>query len=105
MYAIINDGNQQYKVREGQQLDIDYREDASSGESIVFERVLAVGGDDGLKLGKPTVSGASVTAEVVGVVQGDKVYVRKFRRRKNSRSRTGHRQIYTTVKIGTISAG
>ena len=101
MYAIISDGGRQYKVEEGQQLEVDYR-DASAGNELTFERILAVSTDEGLKLGKPNVEGASVTAEVLGVSQGDKIYVQKFRRRKNSRRRTGHRQLYTKVKINKI---
>jgi len=105
MYAIIADGSRQYKVEEGQVINLDYR-DLPSGESLTLDQVLFVGGDaDSLKLGKPLVRGASVTAEVVGVKQGDKIYVQKFRRRKNYRRRTGHRQMYTQVKISKINAG
>ena len=103
MYAIITDGSRQYKVEEGQELDVDYR-DVPAGEELTFDRILAVSGDDGLKLGKPTVEGATVTAEVIGPIKGEKLYIQKFRRRKNSRSRTGHRQIYTRVKISKINA-
>lgn len=102
MYAIIAESGRQYRVEEGQQLDIDYRE-AAAGDQIQFERVLAVSHDDGTKIGKPQVSGASVTAKVVGVTQGPKLVVQKFRRRKNSRRKTGHRQMYTTVQIEKIS--
>ena len=101
MYAIISDSGRQYKVEEGQQIDVDYR-DASAGDELTFDRILAVSTDEGLKLGKPSVDGASVSAEVLGVSQGDKIYVQKFRRRKNSRRRTGHRQLYTKVKINKI---
>ena len=76
--------------------------DVAPGDELTFDRVLAVSGDDGLKLGKPTVEGASVTAEVVGPVKGEKLYIQKFRRRKNSRRKTGHRQLYTRVRIGKI---
>jgi large subunit ribosomal protein L21 len=103
MYAIIADGGRQYKVQEGQELEIDYRE-ISSGNELTFDRVLAVSDEEGLKLGKPIVDGASVTAEVLGPVKGDKIFVQKLRRRKNSRRRTGHRQIYTRVRISKISA-
>ncbi len=103
MYAIIADGGRQYKVEEGQQLDMDYR-DVKKGDEITFERVLAVSGDDGLKLGKPTVDGAKVTAEVVGVRQGEKLIVQKLRRRKNSRRKTGHRQLHTQVRISKIES-
>jgi large subunit ribosomal protein L21 len=106
MYAIIADGSRQYKVEEGQILNLDYR-DLPAGETVTLDQVLLVGGGgaDDLKLGKPLVSGASVTAEVVGVKQGDKLYIQKFRRRKNYRRRTGHRQLYTQVKINKISVG
>jgi large subunit ribosomal protein L21 len=102
MYAIIADGGRQYKVEEGQELVIDYR-DAEQGSQIQFDRVLALADESGIKIGKPVVAGAVVTAEVVGAMQGEKIYVQKFRRRKNSRRRTGHRQIHTTVRISRIA--
>lgn len=101
MYAIIVDGGHQYKVEEGQEVDLDYR-DVAKGSQLTFERVLAVSGDGGLTLGAPTVSGASVQAEVVGVQLGEKVFIQKFRRRKNFRRRTGHRQMFTRVKVSKI---
>jgi large subunit ribosomal protein L21 len=101
LYAIISDGGRQMKVEEGQTLDIDFRE-VSAGEQIKFDRVLALRTDEGLTVGQPTVGSASVTAEVVGAAQGPKLVVQKFRRRKNYRRRTGHRQLYTRVKIGKI---
>ncbi len=101
MYAIIIDGKRQLKVEEGQLLDIDYR-NVPAGESITFDRVLAIGGDSAARIGQPVVAGASVTAEVMGPTQGPKLVVQKFRRRKNSRRRTGHRQLFTQVKIGQI---
>lgn len=104
MYAIIKDGGRQYKVEEGQELNLDYR-DVAKGEQVALDQVLAVGGDAGLKFGLPLLSGASVTAEVVGVRQGDKIIVQKFRRRKGFRKRNGHRQLYTRVKISKINAG
>ena len=103
MYAIFTDGGRQYKVEQGQILDIDYRDTAETGDTIEFERVLAVTTDGGLKLGTPTVSGASVKATVVGLEKGEKVYIQKFRRRKNYEVRTGHRQKYTRITIDTIS--
>jgi large subunit ribosomal protein L21 len=69
---------------------------------LAFERVLAVSGDEGLKLGQPAVEGLKVMAEVVGPTMGEKVYVQKFRKRKNSRRRTGHRQIFTKVRVNKI---
>ena len=103
MYAIFTDGGRQYKVDQGQNLDIDFRESVVTGDTIVFDSVLAVGGDEGLKLGTPTLAGASVKATVVGMEKGDKVFIQKFRRRKNFDKRTGHRQKYTRVTIDSIS--
>lgn len=103
MYAIIADGAHQYKVEEGQMLEIDFR-DLDAGEQITFDRVLAVSSDSGFKLGKPTVEGAKVSAKVVGETKGEKIYVQKFRRRKNSKRRTGHRQKYTKVQIDSIAS-
>jgi len=102
MYAIIVDGGRQYKVEEGQELDVDYR-DLPKGEELTFDRVLALSGDDGVQLGQPTLDGASVTAEVLGPANGPKLTVQKLRRRKNSRRRTGHRQLYTKVRINKIA--
>ena len=102
MYAIIADGGRQYKVEEGQMLEIDFREIAV-GDELKFERVLAVSSDTGFKLGKPTVEGAAVSATVVAETKGEKIYIQKFRRRKNSKRRTGHRQKYVKVKIGSIA--
>lgn len=102
MYAIIVDGGRQYRVQPGMEVDVDFR-DVAKGESIKFEKVLAVGGDDGLKLGTPVVEGANVTASVVGPIQDDKIYIQKFRRRKHSKKRTGHRQLHTRVLIEEIA--
>jgi large subunit ribosomal protein L21 len=102
MYAIIADGGRQYRVEEGQELDIDYREAASKGDELQFGHVLAISGEQGLQLGQPALDGATVTAEVLGVQQGDKLFIQKFRRRKNFRRRTGHRQLYTRVRISKI---
>ena len=102
MYAIISDGGHQYKVEEGQFLEIDYRQ-VEAGSEIKFDKVLAVSGDAGFKLGAPLVSGASVTAKVIGETKGEKLVVQKFRRRKNSKRRTGHRQKYVKVQIGSIA--
>jgi large subunit ribosomal protein L21 len=103
MYAIIADGGRQYKVEEGQELEVDYRE-LAKGDELTFDRVLAVGGDGDIKLGTPQVEGVSVSAEVLGVTFGDKLTVQKFRKRKNSRRRTGHRQMHTRVRINKISS-
>jgi large subunit ribosomal protein L21 len=101
MYAIFVDGGRQYKVSEGQTLDLDYR-DVPSGETLTLDRVLCVSNGSSVKLGAPNVEGAVVSAEVIGPQKGDKIYIQKFRRRKNFRRRTGHRQLYTRVRISKI---
>jgi large subunit ribosomal protein L21 len=103
MYAIIEDGGRQLKVEAGQEVDIDYR-DLPAGEAITFDRVLAIRDDAGLQLGRPDLPGATVAAKVVSLIQGPKLVVQKFRRRKTYRRRTGHRQLYTRVLIENISA-
>jgi large subunit ribosomal protein L21 len=103
MYAIIKSGGRQYKVSEGQELVIDYR-DASAGDSVEFDQVLAYSNGSTLSLGEPELAGAKVTAKVLGVLQGPKMTVQKFRRRKTYRRRTGHRQLFTKVQIEKIKA-
>jgi large subunit ribosomal protein L21 len=103
MYAIFTDGGRQYRVEEGQELDVDFR-DVARGSQLRFDRILAVSTEGGLKLGQPLVPGAAVAAEVVGVEMGNKEFIQKFRRRKNYRRRTGHRQMFTRVKISKIEA-
>ncbi len=102
MYAIVADGGRQYKVEEGQLLEIDYRELEADSE-FEFDRVLALSNGEKFTLGSPTVVGASVKAVVVGDELGEKIYIQKFRRRKNSKRRTGHRQKYVKVKISSIA--
>ncbi len=104
MYAIISEGGRQFKVEEGQGLDIDYR-DLPAGEQVKFDRVLAWRDDETLKVGTPVLEGASVTAEVLSLQQGPKLVVQKARRRKTYRRKTGHRQLYTRVKISKIEIG
>jgi large subunit ribosomal protein L21 len=102
MYAIIKHGGRQYRVEEGQEIEIDYRE-ASAGDAVTFDQILAAGAGADLKFGTPLLKGATISAEVVGTVQGPKLVVQKLRRRKNSRRKTGHRQIHTKVRIGKIA--
>lgn len=101
MYAIIVDGGRQYKVSEGEVLDLDYR-DVQGGETLKLDRVVCISNGTDVKLGAPTVDGAVVSAEVIGPQKGEKIYIQKFRRRKNHRRRTGHRQLYTRVRISKI---
>jgi large subunit ribosomal protein L21 len=103
MYAVFEDGSRQYRVSEGDQLDVDFRE-AEAGSQIEFDRVLLYNGADGVRVGSPTVPAAKVIAEVVEQRRGEKIYIQKFKRRKNYRRRTGHRQELTRIRIKQIVA-
>ena len=102
MYAIIATGGKQYKVAEGDVINVE-KLGAAAGESVVFDQVLVVSGDD-VKVGNPTVAGASVAATVVGDVKGKKVIVYKYKRKTGYHKKNGHRQAYTKVKIEKINA-
>ncbi|BBB31314.1 50S ribosomal protein L21 [Neptunomonas japonica] len=103
MFAVIVSGGKQYRVQEGHTLKLE-KLAAEAGSTIEFDRVLMVGNGDDVKVGLPTVDGAKVTAEVIGNGRGAKVSIIKFRRRKHSMTRQGHRQWFTEVKITGISA-
>ncbi len=102
MYAVIKTGGKQYRVAEGDTLQVEKLAGAA-GDAIEFKDVLFVGGD-AAKVGKPLVSGAAVKAEIVSQDRGDKIIVFKMRRRKNYRRKQGHRQPYTRVKITGIKS-
>ena len=102
MYAVIRTGGKQYRVSEGQTLRVE-KLPGGAGDKLTFGEVLLVGGDTP-KIGQPLVSGASVQAEIKAQDKGPKIVIFKFRRRKNYRRKTGHRQPYTELKITGISA-
>ena len=101
MYAIIKTGGKQYRVSEGQTLRV---EKLNADDKVSFDQVLLVGGDDGVKVGKPVVEGASVDADVVRAGRGKKVIIFKKKRRKGYHKKQGHRQAFTEVKITQINA-
>lgn len=101
MYAVIRTGGKQYRVSEGQTLRVEKLPQAE-GEVVSFGEVLMVGGDT-TKVGQPTVAGAKVEGKIKSHYRGPKIIVFKFRRRKNYRRKTGHRQPYTDVVITGIS--
>lgn len=103
MYAVIKTGGKQYKVAQGDILEIE-RLPGSAGQTIEFTEVLAVDAGKGLKVGTPILTGAKVTAELVNQTRGPKIIVFKKRRRQNSRRKNGHRQDLTLVKITGIAA-
>ena len=102
MYAIIATGGKQYKVSEGDIITIE-KLGVEAGQEVKFDQVLAVSGDE-LKVGNPTVEGASVTASVVKEGRGKKVIVYKYKRKTGYHKKNGHRQAFTQVKIEKINA-
>ena len=100
MFAIFVTGGKQYKVAEG---DIIYVEKlgVAEGESVTFDKVLAVGGET-LKLGTPCVDGASVVATVVKNGKSKKIDVIKYKSKKNEKKKIGHRQDYSKIQIAKI---
>jgi large subunit ribosomal protein L21 len=101
MYAVIRTGGKQYRVSEGQTLRVE-KLTGKAGDKINFGEVLLLGGDSP-KVGQPLVKGASVAAEIVAEGRGPKIVVFKFKRRKNQRRKSGHRQTYTELKITGIT--
>lgn len=102
MYAILETGGRQYKVRQGEVLDVE-RLDAEPGADIELDRVLLISGDDGkLAVGRPFVPGAKVVAEVVDQIKGEKIIVFKYKAKVRYRRKTGHRQRLTRIRIKDI---
>lgn len=102
MFAIIETGGKQYKVQEGDVIFIEKLE-VSDGDSITFDKVLAVGEAGSVKIGAPTVEGASVAANVVKNGKGKKLYILRYKSKKNEKKKMGHRQPYTKVQITKIA--
>ena len=105
MYAIVEINGQQFKAEEGKKLFVNHIKDAEEGTTVEFDKVLLVDNDGTVTVGAPTVDGAKVVAEVVNpLVKGDKVVVFKMKRRKDSRTKNGHRTHFTQVEIKSINA-
>jgi len=100
MFAIFEDGSRQYRVSEGDIVQVDYRE-VEVGTRLEFSRVLLYSGPDNTRIGQPLIEGARVLAEVVDH-PSTKLYIQHFRRRKNYRRLRGHRQPYTEVQVRYI---
>lgn len=105
MYAVIEDSGQQFRVAEGDVLNVDLRETGEGATEIEFDRVLLIGGEGEVKVGTPLVSGAKVQAEILQArMKGQKVQIFHRRRRKASRKKIGHRQKFMQVKVTKIVA-
>jgi large subunit ribosomal protein L21 len=103
MYAIIEEGSHQFRVREGDRIRID-RRDGKPGDEFVFPKVLLITSEGGTaKIGLPTIEGAQVTGKIVNQFRAKKIIIQKFRRRKNVRRKNGHRQPFTIVQITSLA--
>ena len=102
MYAIILTGGKQYKVSEG---DVIYVEklNAETGEEVTLDKVVLVSDNDNVKVGTPFVDGASVKANIVKNGKSKKIYVFKYKSKKNEKKKIGHRQPYTKLQINSIT--
>ena len=103
MFAVIETGGKQYKVNEGDVIFVE-KLDVNEGDSVTFDKVLALSLNDSFKVGTPVVQGATVTANVVKNGKAKKIYVMKYKAKKNEKKKIGHRQPYTKVQIQTINA-
>ena len=101
MFAVIETGGKQYKVIEQDIIFVE-KLDANEGDEIVFDSVMALSDDNGFKAGTPTVAGAKVTAKVLKNGKGKKIYVFKYKSKKNEKKKIGHRQPYTKLQITAI---
>jgi large subunit ribosomal protein L21 len=104
MYAIIRAGGKQFKAEKGKTLRLPLM-GAEAGSKVTFDEVLFSSDGQTIKTGAPLVKGATVIGEVVGEGKEPKIYVFKFKRRKNYRRKTGHRQGYTEVRITDLKLG
>ena len=103
MQAVIKTGGKQYRVKEGDFLNVEKLPGAEKGGEVTFDQVLAVGEGESLKVGTPTVGGATVKAQVVTNDRAKKVLIFKKKRRKGYQIKKGHRQHFTRVKITDVS--
>jgi large subunit ribosomal protein L21 len=101
MYAVLETGSKQYRVAAGDRLEIE-RLDIEAGKPVTFDRILLVNNDGKLTVGSPTVAAASVVADVVEHIRGEKKIAFKMKRRKGYHRTVGHRQELTIVKIKDI---
>jgi large subunit ribosomal protein L21 len=106
MYAVIKTGGKQYRVAQGDRLRVE-KLAGNVGDAVTLGEVLLIGGTlgsgDGIKIGKPVVGGAKVEAKIIAQDRGEKIIIFKFRRRKNYRRKSGHRQPFTALEITGIA--
>ena len=102
MYAVVQTGGKQYKVAEGDTIEVN-RVSGDAGSSLTIDNVLMLNQDGSVKIGSPTIEGAKVQAEVIKHTRGPKLIVWKMKRRKGYRNKNGHRQDLSLLKINKIS--
>jgi len=102
MYAVVRSGGKQYRVSPGGSVRVE-KLDGEVGAKITLEEVLMIGGEGDVKIGTPTVDGASVSGTIMAQGRGNKIRVFKMKRRKGYRRTQGHRQDYTEIAIDGIS--
>ncbi len=102
MYAVIRTGGKQHRVSVGEALKVE-KLDAQAGAEILLTEVLMVGEGEQVTIGAPLVDGAAVKVTVLSQGKGDKIKIFKMRRRKHYRKTQGHRQLYTEIRIDSIS--
>jgi large subunit ribosomal protein L21 len=103
MYAIVRTGGKQYQVAQGDQLRVE-KVAGNVGDTVELDQVLLVGEGEQLKIGRPVVEGAKVTATIMAQGKAKKVMIFKKKRRKGFQVKKGHRQMYTALRIVEISA-
>ncbi len=103
MYAVIETGGKQYQVKEGDVLFIE-KLPIEADQTVTFDKVIVMSDENGLKVGKPYVEGATVQAKVLKNGRGKKIVVFTYKRRKGEKRKQGHRQPYTQVQIESINA-
>ena len=101
-FAVIQTGGKQYKVKAGEIIKVEKLEDSKPETKVEFKEVLAYGDDKTIELGEPTISGAKVEADLIKNSKNRTVLIFKKRRRKNSRSKNGHRQQFSLIRINKI---
>ena len=101
VFAVVETGGKQYKVNEGDIIFVE-KLNTEAGETVELDRVLAISGADGFKVGSPFINGAKVTANVVKNGKSKKIYVMTYKPKKNEKTKNGHRQPYTKLQITKI---
>ena len=104
MYAVVQTGGKQYRVSEGDIINVE-KLNVEAGQTVALEDVLVIGGEE-MIVGKPFIEGAAVTAEVLENGKGPKLYIYKYKAKKDYRKKQGHRQPYTQLKVtGIVASG